>query len=162
MPDETVVAMGGDGLVGALAAAVRGRGPLGVLPAGRGNDFARELKIPFDIPAPAACSPRAPSGRLDLGEANGQPFICIASTGFDSEANRIANEARFIKGNLVYAYAALRALVSWRRARFALKLDGQEHGSRAIPSWPPTRASMAAECVSRPTPTRPTECSRSS
>src|SRR6187397_1887310 len=39
--DETVVARGGDGLVGAHAAAVRRRSPLGVLPAGRGNDFAR-------------------------------------------------------------------------------------------------------------------------
>jgi YegS/Rv2252/BmrU family lipid kinase len=125
--DETVVAMGGDGLVGALAAAVRGRVPLGVLPAGRGNDFARELKIPFDIPGASRVLAEGTERSLDLGEANGRPFICIASTGFDSEANRIANEARFIKGNLVYAYAALRALIFWRRARFELKLDGREH-----------------------------------
>jgi len=125
--DETVVAMGGDGLVGALAAAVRGRSPLGVLPAGRGNDFARELKIPSDIPGASRVLAEGTERALDLGEANGRPFICIASTGFDSEANRIANEARFIKGNLVYAYAAIRALISWRRARFELKLDGQGH-----------------------------------
>jgi YegS/Rv2252/BmrU family lipid kinase len=125
--DETVVAMGGDGLVGALAAAVRGRVPLGVLPAGRGNDFARELKIPFDIPGASRVLAQGSERALDLGEANGQHFICIASTGFDSESNRIANEARFVKGNLVYAYAALRALASWRPARFELKLDGREH-----------------------------------
>ena len=46
---EVVVAMGGDGLVGTLAGALRGSAPLGVLPAGRGNDFARELGIPDDI-----------------------------------------------------------------------------------------------------------------
>lgn len=124
--DETVVAMGGDGLVGALASVVRGRVPLGVLPAGRGNDFARELRIPFDIPGASRVLAQGVERTLDLGEANGKPFICIASTGFDSEANRIANEARFVKGNLVYAYAAIRALISWRRARFSLKLDGLE------------------------------------
>jgi YegS/Rv2252/BmrU family lipid kinase len=125
--DEIVVAMGGDGLVGALAATVRGRVPLGVLPAGRGNDFARELGIPFDIPGASRVLAEGVERSLDLGEANGRPFICIASAGFDSEANRIANEARFVKGNLVYAYAAIRALILWRRAHFSLKLDGIEH-----------------------------------
>jgi YegS/Rv2252/BmrU family lipid kinase len=124
---ETVIAMGGDGLVGALAAAVRGHGALGVLPAGRGNDFARELSIPPDIPGAIRVLVEGVERSLDLGEANGKPFICIASTGFDSEANRIANEARLVRGNLVYAYAALRALAAWRTASFALRLDGEEH-----------------------------------
>jgi YegS/Rv2252/BmrU family lipid kinase len=123
---ETVVALGGDGLVGTLAGAVRKTGPIGVLPAGRGNDFARELSIPKDIGA--ACRILAQGGerQLDLGEANGRPFVCIASTGFDSEANRIANEARLVRGNLVYLYAALRALAAWRPARFTVRLDGDE------------------------------------
>ena len=46
---ETVVALGGDGLVGALAAALKGSAALGVLPGGRGNDFARALGISQDI-----------------------------------------------------------------------------------------------------------------
>ena len=57
---------------------------------------------------------------IDVGEANGRRFLCIASCGFDSDANRIANETRVIQGNLVYAYAALRALIAWRPARFIL------------------------------------------
>jgi YegS/Rv2252/BmrU family lipid kinase len=124
---ETVVAMGGDGLVSALAAAVRGRGSLGVLPAGRGNDFARELSIPTDVPGACGVLADGHERSLDIGEANGRPFICIASTGFDSVANKIANDARLIKGNLVYAYAAIRALIFWRRANFRLRLDGREH-----------------------------------
>jgi YegS/Rv2252/BmrU family lipid kinase len=124
--DKTVVAMGGDGLVGALAAAVRGKGPLGVLPAGRGNDFARELSIPTDVAGACRVLAEGVARPLDLGEANGKPFICIASTGYDSEANRIANEARLVRGNLVYAYAAVRALVSWRPARFSVHLDGED------------------------------------
>jgi len=124
---EIVVAMGGDGLVGALAGAVRNKGVLGVLPAGRGNDFARELGIPKELPAACKILAEGFEHRLDLGEVNGIPFACIASTGFDSEANRIANEARIVKGNLVYLYAALRALAAWRPARFTVVLDGVEH-----------------------------------
>jgi YegS/Rv2252/BmrU family lipid kinase len=123
---ETVVALGGDGLVGTLAGAVRSKGPIGVLPAGRGNDFARELSIPRDIAAACRILAHGTERQLDLGEANGRPFVCIASTGFDSEANRIANEARLVKGNLVYLYAALRALAAWRPAHFTVRLDGDE------------------------------------
>lgn len=124
---ETVVALGGDGLVGVLAGAVRDRGPLGVLPAGRGNDFARELSIPREVGAACRVLAEGVERQLDLGKANGRPFVCIASTGYDSVANRIANDARLVRGNLVYAYAAVRALVSWRPARFSVTLDGREH-----------------------------------
>jgi len=96
-----------------------------VLPGGRGNDFARVLGIPGD-PAEAVCAlAAAPERKLDLAEAGGRPFIGIASCGFDSVANRIANESRLVKGNLVYLYAALRAVATWTPARFELVLDGK-------------------------------------
>jgi YegS/Rv2252/BmrU family lipid kinase len=124
---EVAVALGGDGLVGALADALKySDGVVGVLPGGRGNDFARVLGIPPD--ASAACEVLA-SGvvrELDLGEAGSRTFVGIASCGFDSEANRIANETRLVRGNLVYAYGALRALASWQPSTFELRLDGGE------------------------------------
>src|ERR687887_557815 len=61
---------------------------------------------------------------VDVGEVNGRRFLCIASCGFDSDANRIANQAQFVRGNLVYFYAALRALAAWKPAHFQLVLDG--------------------------------------
>jgi diacylglycerol kinase family enzyme len=64
---------------------------------------------------------------VDLGLANGRPFVGIASLGFDSDANRVANEARLVKGNLVYLYAALRTLATWKHARFRVTVDGDEH-----------------------------------
>jgi YegS/Rv2252/BmrU family lipid kinase len=121
---ETAVAFGGDGLVAAVAGALKHTdGVLGVLPGGRGNDFVRTLGIPL---APdAACGVLATGvvQPIDLGEANGRTFIGIASCGFDSEANRIANQTRLIGGNLVYAYGALRALAGWRPADFMVELD---------------------------------------
>jgi YegS/Rv2252/BmrU family lipid kinase len=124
---EVVASLGGDGLAGALAGALRGSGLLGVLPGGRGNDLARALGIPQDPREACRVLATGVERRLDLGEANGNPFVCIASCGYDSVANRIANEARLVRGNLVYAYAAIRALVPWRPARFQVRLDGAEH-----------------------------------
>ncbi len=123
--EEVAVAFGGDGLLSAVAGALaRSNGVVGVLPGGRGNDFARVVGIPLE--AVPACSVLATGvvKSLDLGEANGRTFVGIASCGFDSEANRIANQTRLIRGNLVYAYSAIRALASWRPATFELALGG--------------------------------------
>ena len=49
----------------------------------------------------------------------------IASFGFDSECNRIANESKLIKGNAVYVYAALRVLAAWKPAQFTVTVDGE-------------------------------------
>jgi YegS/Rv2252/BmrU family lipid kinase len=125
---ETVVAVGGDGLVGSLAGALRGQaGALAIVPSGRGNDFARVLKIPTEPREAARVAVDGAERVVDLGLANGRPFVGIASLGFDSDANRIANEAKLVKGNLVYLYAALRALAGWKHARFRVTVDGREH-----------------------------------
>jgi diacylglycerol kinase family enzyme len=59
---------------------------------------------------------------MDLGEVDGRAFVGIASVGFDSDANRIANLAPAWLGSGVYAYGALRALLRWRPANFQLEL----------------------------------------
>ena len=123
---EAVFTLGGDGLVGVVAGALADTGtPMGVLPGGRGNDFARVLGIPRDPGEAVRVLASARERKLDLAEANGRPFIGIASCGFDSVANRIANESRLVKGNLVYLYAALRSVATWKPARFELVLDGK-------------------------------------
>jgi YegS/Rv2252/BmrU family lipid kinase len=127
---EVAVALGGDGLVGAVADALRATdGVLGVLPGGRGNDFARTLKIPFDPGVACAVLAQGVPRALDLAEVDGRSYVGIASVGFDSEANRIANASR-ISGNAVYLYAALRALASWRPAEFEIELDGERRAFR--------------------------------
>lgn len=124
---EVVVAVGGDGLVGCMAGALRGGlAPLAIVPSGRGNDFARVLKIPEEPREAARVAVDGVERTLDLGLANGRPFVGIASLGFDSDANRIANEAKLIKGDLVYLYAALRTLIGWKHAKFRVTIDGAE------------------------------------
>lgn len=122
--EETAVTLGGDGLAGAAADALRGvpGAVLGVLPGGRGNDFARTLGIPLDPLAACSVIAHGVPRLLDVGEANGVAFVGIASAGFDSECNRIANLAPSRLGSLVYAYSALRALWSWRPAHLDVEL----------------------------------------
>ena len=124
---ETVVAVGGDGHVGSLAGVLRETDtPLAIVPAGRGNDLARVLGIPTDPAAAARLALDGEARPFDVGEVDGAPFLGIASLGFDSDANRIANESR-LRGNAVYLYAALRALASWRHAHFEVTVDGERH-----------------------------------
>ncbi|HEV7937745.1 MAG TPA: diacylglycerol kinase family protein [Solirubrobacteraceae bacterium] len=128
---ETAVCLSGDGMVGAVADVLREfpDALLGVLPGGRGNDLARVLGIPADPVEACAIVATGFSRKLDLGEVDGKAFVGIASVGFDSEANRIANEAPAWLGGLVYAYGALRTLLFWRPARFQIELDppGDSH-----------------------------------
>jgi YegS/Rv2252/BmrU family lipid kinase len=125
---EICVVMSGDGLIGQIGGVLAGgETPLGVIPGGRGNDFARVMGIPTEIAAATEVLARGAIREIDVGEVNGRRFLCVASCGFDSEANRIANEARFVKGNLVYLYAALRALAAWRPATFTAVLDAERH-----------------------------------
>jgi len=123
---EIPVVMSGDGLIGQIGGVLAGGGaPMGVIPAGRGNDLARVLGIPTEIGGAVELLAHAPTRAIDVGEVNDRRFLGVASCGFDSDANRIANQARLVKGNLVYVYAALRALAAWEPARFEVGLDGE-------------------------------------
>ena len=125
---DAVVTLSGDGLIGCAAGVLRGRPDalLGTLPGGRGNDFVRVLGLPRDPVAAARVLPRCEIRSLDVGDVAGRTFIGIASLGFDSEANRIANAAPSALGPFAYVYGALRALAAYRPASFTLTLDGDE------------------------------------
>jgi YegS/Rv2252/BmrU family lipid kinase len=123
---EVPVVLSGDGMIGAIGGAMAGvETPLGIVPGGRGNDLARVLGIPTEPEEAIEVVLAGHSRAIDVGEANGKPFLGIASVGFDSDANRRANETRLLRGNLVYAYAALRTLAGWKSARFTLAIGAE-------------------------------------
>ena len=124
---EITATLSGDGLIGCVVGALREvpGAVLGILPGGRGNDTARVLDLPQDVEAACAIVAHGRERDLDIGEVDGRSFIGIASLGFDSDANRIANAAPARLGRLVYVYGALRALAAWKPARFDLRLDGE-------------------------------------
>ncbi|HVY76895.1 MAG TPA: YegS/Rv2252/BmrU family lipid kinase [Solirubrobacterales bacterium] len=125
---EVPVVVSGDGLLGAVGGAMAGaETPLGIVPGGRGNDLARVLGIPDDPVGATAVLAAGATRRIDVGEANGKRFLGIVSVGFDSEANRLANETTFMRGNLVYAYAAVRTLLGWKPGRFTIRVGEERH-----------------------------------
>jgi diacylglycerol kinase (ATP) len=130
---NVIVAVGGDGMAGALAGAcARLGGTYGIIPAGRGNDLARTLGIPFDPPAAAAALAGATTRQIDLIGVGvpDRPELIVAGSvyvGVPSVAGEIANATRWLKGPLVYPVAALRAVAGWRPARFEVSGDCGRH-----------------------------------
>jgi diacylglycerol kinase (ATP) len=130
---DRVVAVGGDGMAGAIAGAVaqarpQGDGVFGLIPAGRGNDFARTHGIPFGPAAAARLLLAGQSRPMDLiavSGADGTQRTVAGSVyvGIASVAGQIANETRLIRGPLVYPVAALRALARWEPASFTVNAD---------------------------------------
>jgi diacylglycerol kinase (ATP) len=150
---EVVVAFGGDGMVGALAGTVAAAGGVfGIIPAGRGNDFARTLGIPFAAAAAARLltagrerlvdligvgrgeSPEAAgaggaagaAGASLAGAAEAGELVVAGSVylGIPAIAAEIAGRSRIPPGEMAYPAAALRAVAGWRTATFRLRLDG--------------------------------------
>jgi diacylglycerol kinase (ATP) len=124
---RTVLAVGGDGLAGCVAGAVvEAGGLLGLVPAGRGNDFARQLGLPAEPVAVARVLLAGVERTVDVIDAGGATVLGSVFAGVDSEANRIVNDRPRMPHGLVYPYAAVRALLTFRPVTYRLTLDGLE------------------------------------
>ncbi len=127
---HVVVAVGGDGMAGALAGTAASAGAVfGIIPAGNGNDLARVLGIPSGAAA-ARVLITGRERRVDLiaVAAGGGPEVIVAGSvylGLPSVAGEIANRTRWLRGPAVYPAAALRALARWTPAEFRVEVGGQ-------------------------------------
>jgi diacylglycerol kinase (ATP) len=125
---EVAVAFGGDGMVGALAGAVAGAGgTFGIIPAGRGNDFARTLGLPSGVADAARVLAGGRERRVDLiGVAGAGGELVVAGSvylGIPAVAAELAVSSR-LPGGMAYPVGALRAVFGWRPATFRLELAG--------------------------------------
>ncbi|TQL18456.1 diacylglycerol kinase family protein [Streptomyces sp. SLBN-134] len=128
-----VLAVGGDGIAGAVGGALSGTGAtLGLVPAGRGNDFARALGVPREPEALARAllhgEPR-PVDTVQVSSAVHDRAVVLGSVyaGVDALANRHANRSRLLRGSASYYAGGLRAVTTWRPARYRVTVDGEEH-----------------------------------
>src|SRR5919206_2234799 len=79
---DAVVVGGGDGTVRTVAAVLAGTGvPLGILPLGTLNHFARDLGIPLELDGAAAVIARGSARTIDVAEVNGEVFVNNSSIG---------------------------------------------------------------------------------
>ena len=109
---DRVIVSGGDGT---LHLSVRdfdlAKGTLALIPQGSGDDFAKVLGLPRDVGKACALAVHGNAREVDVALANGIRYLGVAGLGFDSEVAKYANEnAKFLRGSLVYLYAILRVL----------------------------------------------------
>jgi diacylglycerol kinase (ATP) len=133
---RVVLAVGGDGIAGGIGGALSGTGTvLGLIPAGRGNDFARALDLPADPAALAGIllhgTPRAVD-TIEVQSAVHRGTVVLGSVyaGVDALANRHANNARLLRGAASYYVGGLRAVTTWRPVSYRVTVDGQDLAHR--------------------------------
>jgi YegS/Rv2252/BmrU family lipid kinase len=141
---HVVLGVGGDGMAGCVGGAMAGTdGIFGIVAAGRGNDFARQLgfeggsgtRSAADAAALAALlldgEPRAVDA-IEVVAGAGARTVVLGSVyaGVDAVANRNANRARLLRGSAAYYLGALRAVVTWRPVAYRVTVDGADYARR--------------------------------
>ena len=144
---DALVVVGGDGMVNLGVSTVAGTGlPLGIVPAGTGNDVARALGLPVDDAEAAAetvglalatdarqvvdaarCAWREPGGAV-----GGRWFAGVLGAGFDAIVNERANRWRWPRGRARYVGAMLRELPVFRPRAYTIELDGEVWSTPAM------------------------------
>lgn len=135
---DVVVSVGGDGMLSSVAGSVSvGGGTLAVLPAGRGNDFARMLGLPEDPVGQARLLLEGAVRPVDLlairgldgsGDQGRQERLVAGSVyaGVDARASELVDGAHWLPKRLQYPYAAVRSLARYQPGRYRVSVDGEE------------------------------------
>jgi diacylglycerol kinase (ATP) len=142
---DALVAVGGDGMVQLAVTEVAGTGlPLGIIPAGTGNDVARALALPIGDPVAAADVVLANHRRrIDAVRITSAPgaagrsepprwFIGVLGAGFDALVNERADRWTRPRGPSRYVLAMLRELPVFTPRSYTLELDGEPWLSAAM------------------------------
>ena len=126
---DLVVVGGGDGTVTFAAGRLAGTNVvLAVLPLGTANDFARTLEIPSDLAAACAAVAEGKVVDIDLGQANGEPFLNVASVGLSVAVTKALSPRlkRYI-GPLAYSVATFQAYARHKSFRARLEFPDGDH-----------------------------------
>lgn len=129
---DAVVVVGGDGTINLAVQHLAGTStPLGIIPAGTGNDFASALGIPQLEPEKAAdVIADGHARRLDLahvtrGDGSTRLFATVLASGFDSYVNDRANRMRWPRGDARYNIAILVEFLFLKETPYAIDVDGR-------------------------------------
>src|SRR5689334_4068509 len=98
---------------------------LGVIPLGTGNVWARELGLPLDPERAIVAQLAGPARPVDVGRANGRPFLVIASAGFDAQIVNLVESGSKSLGQIAYplAGASLAGVVRGTPCRITLDAE---------------------------------------
>ena len=125
---KAVVSVGGDGTAGEVAAGLTGTGkPMGIIPAGTGNDFIKSAGIPND---PEKALEAFLSGKpepIDTGTVNDRFFLNVCGTGFDVTVLDYAeSEKEKHRGLTPYFLGLIKAIFHYKSIRLTIEADGKK------------------------------------
>ncbi|GAA3276254.1 lipid kinase [Paenarthrobacter aurescens] len=126
---DLVVVGGGDGTVASAAGLVAGTDvALGVLPLGTANDLARTLDIPKDLGEACKALAEGKIVDIDLGRANGQPFLNVASAGLSVAVTQaLSPRLKRLIGPLAYGVATVRSYAKHKPFHARLEFPEGDH-----------------------------------
>ena len=121
-----VVAFGGDGFIHEIIQHIVHREiPLGVIPCGTGNDFARSLGVnQLSMTQQMNLIVQSKIRSIDLGRVDERWFAAILSSGFDAVVNERANQMKWPRGRMRYNIAMIEKIVQLRAHSYRIRLDG--------------------------------------
>jgi len=124
-----VLIAGGDGSFSKAVNAMKRKQmtcPVGVLPAGTANDFARHLGIPDSISEAVPVMARLDSRKVDLGEVNGTYFVNVCSGGLlTSISHSVDPELKNTLGVFAYYLKGIQQLHTLRGIPFRIKANNR-------------------------------------
>jgi diacylglycerol kinase (ATP) len=110
--------------LGAQAVATTGI-PLGIIPAGTGNDVARYFDIPRKDVLAAADRVIAGNTRVvDLARSGSKYYVTVLAAGFDAIVNERANRMTWPRGQMRYNLATLAELRTFDPLPYSMEIDG--------------------------------------
>ena len=129
-----VISWGGDGTLNEVASALAFQEdvPLGLVPAGSGNGFARELGVDMRPERAIADAIRARSRAIDLGEVDDRLFVNVAGFGFDAHVAAEFDKRGGRRGFGGYVAITARALVTYVPRDYTITTADGRSVSRAI------------------------------
>jgi diacylglycerol kinase (ATP) len=127
-----VIAVGGDGSINDILQGVLGtETALGIVPMGSGNGMARTLQLPLDARDAIQVLNRGHIVPIDIGFANGKPFISNAGVAFDALiARKFSKSAN--RGFLRYSWLVTKHLWSYKDWDWDIVMDGEHMRERAF------------------------------
>lgn len=131
---KVLVVVGGDGTVQSIITELVGSlVPLGIIPAGSGNDIARGLRIPLKPERALEYVLVGTIKKIDLARTGNKSYITIVGMGIDGKVAQTVNGSRYKKwfnlfklGHLSYALSLVQVLFHYVPARILIRLDGRE------------------------------------
>ena len=134
LPDgyDLVVCSGGDGtldevVTGMMKRPKERRIPIGYIPAGTTNDFARSLEIPRNMPEAARNAMLGKPFACDIGSFNEDSFVYIASFGIFTEVSySTKQEVKNVLGHMAYILEGMKSLYNIKSYKMRVSSDEME------------------------------------